>query len=179
MATGPGTRAMISFDPYGKGLQRRIGKWPTDTNLLRQGCQPTGRMTGPPGFEQPEYRCPFPIVGKPVWDSRGQDWFSNKSVFDGFDNHTTGWLVGVVVVAAVAAMLWWPTRQKNPAEPSEDWTEAWQLIFDARKYARRGRRGRPHVRLRLDEALLHADRLPAGQRAVLHEAVQDLERQVY
>lgn len=105
MSTGPGTRAIIEFDPARGGLQRRIGTRPLYTDLVRQGCQPTGNQIGPPGYESDEYQCPFPIVGTPTWSQR--DRHGRETVFGGLGTTMgvfTQWVVPAAVVIAVGAL---------------------------------------------------------------------------
>lgn len=111
-ATGPGTRTLINFDTT-RGLHRRYGKWPEDPHMRQQGCRPTGRTIGPPGYEQPEYHCPFPIVGQPAWAQPGIDWFSDKSVFGGVGNFIGATPLAVLAAVAITSGILWYVHE-NP-----------------------------------------------------------------
>lgn len=103
MSTGPGTRSIIEFDPSRGGLQRRVGTRPPYEDLVHQGCQPTGRMIGPPGYESDEYNCPFPIVGSPAWSQR--DRHGRETVFGGIGEITfSRTIVPAMVFIAVGAL---------------------------------------------------------------------------
>lgn len=99
---GPGG-AVIEFDPSAGGLQRRRGHRPAYEDLVHQGCQPTGRRTGPPGYESEEYDCPFPIVGSPAW-YQGKP--KRETVFGDYDPVATLALTAITGVVIVGA-VWW------------------------------------------------------------------------
>jgi len=174
MSTGPSTRAMIHFDQGGKGLQRRIGVWQDDPALLRQGCQRTGRNIGPPGFEQPEYDCPFPIVGTPAWS---QPYSGRRTVFDGMGFAPfPHWATGALLIGFTAAALYWLYEDRSAARRnplSKDMAEAWMRLHEAYDYYEEG--DWQHVRLRLDEAWLHGQRLPANERWEIAHEIQRLQ----
>lgn len=105
-----GPQGIVEFDNI-TGLQRRVGKRPLYTDLVRQGCRPTGRRTGPPGFESDEYDCPFPIAGSPAWYQGGG---ASKTVFDGLGNVAAGAAMGGFALLAVGlfiAWLVWPSEE--------------------------------------------------------------------
>jgi len=107
---GPGG-AIIEFDNI-QGLHRRRGKRPLYEDLIRRGCTPTGQRTGPPGFESDVYNCPGTQTGQPAWQQPKQDWFSNKSVFDGLGSMPAPVVWGALGIAALAAVLYvWPERK--------------------------------------------------------------------
>ncbi len=182
MSTGAGTRSMIHFDPGGKGLQRRIGVWQDDPNLLRQGCQRTGRNVGAPGFEQPEYDCPFPIAGSPAWfQGRKQ---KRTTVFEGLRGlgfaPFPAWTVGALLIGFTSAALWWfyqdeAAARRNPM--GKDMAEGWHRYNEALEYFDKG--DMDHVRLRLAEAKVHANRIPEeAPRWGLLDAIDTLEFEV-
>jgi hypothetical protein len=98
-----------------RGLHRRYGKWPEDPYMRQQGCTPTGRTTGPPGYEQPEYNCPFPIVGQPVWAQSKINWFDDKSVFDGMSSFGGATPLAVFTALAITFGILWYVHE-NPGK---------------------------------------------------------------
>jgi hypothetical protein len=151
-ATGPSTRAFVDFDPSRGGLQRRVGTRPWDVGMMRQGCQPTGRLIGPPGFESEEYDCPFPIVGQPTWSQPMGDAFTQVVIPAAF-------FVAVGVTALTLIGGAYSLLSKQPARnPDEDYEEALEHIEMAKRYAARG--DKKHAQLHRSEAKLHAKLLP-------------------
>jgi len=70
---------------------------------------------------------------------------------------------------------WEPERQRN-MDMSPDWDEAWERLQQAHAYYLAGDLG--HTRLRLMEAMHHADQLPDEQRRDVMVPISALEAQV-
>ena len=102
---GHGNQGVVEFDNI-TGLQRRIGQRPLYTDLLRQGCQPTGQRTGPPGFESDVYNCAGPMPGSPAWFQGRKT--KRETVFGGLGSGTFAALVvPAAFVVAVGAVFYY------------------------------------------------------------------------
>lgn len=66
----------------------------------------------------------------------------------------------------------WEHERHRNAEMGPDWDEAWERLQQAHAYHLRGDLG--HARLRLLEAMHHAERLPIGQQVVIMEKIVEL-----
>jgi hypothetical protein len=88
--------------------------------------------------------------------------------------------IGVLGAGFAAAGLYflenppweWESERRRNVEMSPDWDEAWERLQQAHAYHLRG--GDGHARLRLLEAMHHAERLPEAQRAVVIEKIVEL-----
>ena len=169
---------MQHFDNI-QGLHRRRGVWQDDTALLRQGCRRTGRDIGTPGFEQPEYDCPFPIAGSPAWFQGRKP--KRETVFEGLGFAPfPAWSIGALLIGFTAAALWWTYQDSAAAHRNpvgKDEAEAWMRIHEAVEYLEKG--DLEHVELRLAEAKIHANHVPEEvPRWELIDAVEALEREI-
>ena len=84
-------------------------------------------------------------------------------------------VVGALVFKATMKPKKNPGRRRNEEEFGKNWDEAWQRIHEAWSYHLRDK-SEAHVRLRIQEALLHANQLPPRQREVVMEKIEELER---
>ena len=109
---------IVEFDNI-SGLQRRRGKRPLYEDMVRQGCQPTGRRTGPPGFESDEYNCPFPTAGSPAWFQGRKP--KRTTVFEGLGSGAfTALVVPAAVVVAIGAVVYYGLSQVADAHQARE-----------------------------------------------------------
>lgn len=89
-------------------------------------------------------------------------------------------IIGALGIGFAAAALYflenppweWESERRRNVEMGPDWDEAWERLQQAHAYHLRGDLG--HARLRLLEAMHHADRLPRAQQAVIMDKIVDL-----
>ena len=99
------------------------------------------------------------------------------------------WVIGALAVGGALGLLyytynppweWEGEREQRLRRPnratSPDWDEAWERLAQAHDYNLHKDLG--HVRLRLMEAMHHADKLPPAEREVLLEGIMELAEEV-